>query len=128
MKKMYRSETDKVIAGVCGGLAEYFEVDPVLVRLLWIFFTLMGGSGVVVYFICWLVLPTQSSVSTTQTATFEQNAHEIADTSKKAAKAVETIVKKTLNKEETNQTATKTKKKSTTKTKTDKPKSKSTKS
>ncbi len=56
-KKLYRSKTDRKLAGVCGGIGEYFEVDPVLIRLLWIFFTLAGGGGLLAYIIAWLVVP-----------------------------------------------------------------------
>lgn len=56
-KKLYKSSTDKKIAGVCGGLAEYFNVDPTLVRLGWAVFCLLGGSGVLAYIIAALVMP-----------------------------------------------------------------------
>ncbi|MFH1450659.1 MAG: PspC domain-containing protein [archaeon] len=57
IKKLYRSKTDRKIAGVCGGLAEYFEVDPTLVRLLWVVFTLCGGAGLLAYIIAWIIIP-----------------------------------------------------------------------
>lgn len=56
MKKLYKSRTDKKIGGVCGGLAEYFEIDSSLVRLGWVVLTLAGGSGILLYFIAVLVL------------------------------------------------------------------------
>jgi phage shock protein C len=56
-KKLYRSRTERKLAGVCGGFGEYFGVDPVLIRLLWIFFTLAGGGGLLAYIIAWLVVP-----------------------------------------------------------------------
>ena len=56
-KKLYRSQVDKIIAGVAGGLAQYFEVDPMIVRLLFILITVIGGSGVLVYIILWMLLP-----------------------------------------------------------------------
>ncbi|HHV78839.1 MAG TPA: PspC domain-containing protein [Firmicutes bacterium] len=57
MKKLYRSRHNKVIAGVCGGLAEYFGVDVVVVRLIWVLLALMGGPGVLGYIIAWLIMP-----------------------------------------------------------------------
>lgn len=57
MKRVYRSRTDKKIAGVCGGLAKYFDVDPVIVRLLWIFLLFFGGAGIILYIIAWIVIP-----------------------------------------------------------------------
>jgi len=53
----YRSATNKVIAGVCGGLGMRFHIDPVLIRLLFVFMVLAGGSGVLVYIILWIVMP-----------------------------------------------------------------------
>lgn len=57
MKRLYRSRTNKVIAGVCGGIGEYFDVDPVLIRLIWIMFVFIGLSGVLAYIIAWIVIP-----------------------------------------------------------------------
>ncbi|MBP8717834.1 MAG: PspC domain-containing protein [Candidatus Atribacteria bacterium] len=56
-KKLYRSKKDCVIAGVCGGIAEYFEIDSTLVRLLFILIVFLGGAGVVAYIIAWIVIP-----------------------------------------------------------------------
>ena len=57
MKKLYKSSRDKKLCGVCGGIAEYFEFDPTIVRILWIIFTLCGGCGILAYLICALVMP-----------------------------------------------------------------------
>ncbi len=61
-KSLYRSESDKKILGVCGGLAQYFEVDPVLVRVLFAFLTIITGvfPGVLAYFIMAWIMPTKS--------------------------------------------------------------------
>lgn len=56
-KRLYRSTKDKMLGGVCGGIAEYFDVDPALVRLLWVLLTLAGGAGVLLYIIAWLIVP-----------------------------------------------------------------------
>ena len=56
-KKLYRSKKDKMIAGVCGGIAEYFDVDSTLIRLLTVIFVLFGGAGVVAYIIAWIIVP-----------------------------------------------------------------------
>ena len=50
-KKLYRSKKNKMIAGVCGGIAEYFDIDPTLVRLLGLVLVLSGGAGVIAYII-----------------------------------------------------------------------------
>lgn len=57
MKKLHKSATDRKLEGVCGGIAEYFNIDSSLVRLAWIIFTLAGGSGIIAYIIAALVLP-----------------------------------------------------------------------
>ncbi len=57
MKRLYRSKKYRVFAGVAGGLAEYFNVDPVLVRVLFVLITLMGGAGGLIYLILWMVTP-----------------------------------------------------------------------
>lgn len=56
-KKLYISDTDKKLCGVCGGIAEYFEIDSTLVRLAWVVFTLLGGSGIIGYIIAAIVMP-----------------------------------------------------------------------
>ncbi|MEK6916215.1 MAG: PspC domain-containing protein [Nanoarchaeota archaeon] len=56
-KKLFRSKKNKVIAGVCGGVGEYFEIDPVVIRLVWVLFSLAGGTGVLAYLIAWLIIP-----------------------------------------------------------------------
>lgn len=57
MKKLYLSDTDRKIGGVCGGLGEYFDKDPILFRILFIFVTLIFGSGILLYLIMWLIIP-----------------------------------------------------------------------
>ena len=56
-KKLHRSRKDKIIAGVCGGLGEYFHTDPVWIRLLFVLFTLFGGAAIVIYLIMWIIVP-----------------------------------------------------------------------
>jgi phage shock protein C len=55
--RLTRSTENRMIAGVCGGIAEYFRVDPTLVRLGLVAFTLLGGAGIFLYVILWLVMP-----------------------------------------------------------------------
>lgn len=57
MNRLTLSSTDIKIAGVCAGIAEYFKIDPSIVRVLWILFILLGGSGIVAYFLFWLIMP-----------------------------------------------------------------------
>ena len=62
MKKLYRSESNRMIAGVCGGIAEYFDIDPTLVRLGFVLFCLAGGSGVPAYLIAAIVIPKKTEL------------------------------------------------------------------
>lgn len=56
-KKLYRSSDDRWLAGVCGGLAEYFNIDATLVRVLFILFGFAVGGGLLIYIILWLIIP-----------------------------------------------------------------------
>lgn len=56
-KRLYRSRTDRKIAGICGGLAQYFDIDPVIVRLAWALLFFLAGTGFIVYLIAWIVIP-----------------------------------------------------------------------
>ena len=56
-RKLYRSQTDMKLSGVCGGLGEYLGLDPTVVRLMFILLTLLGGHGILIYLILWLVMP-----------------------------------------------------------------------
>ena len=62
MKKLYRSKNDFKIAGVCGGLAEYFNVDPVIVRILFILLIPFGFIGPLAYLVMWAMVPFESGV------------------------------------------------------------------
>ena len=63
-KKLYRSVTDKMLAGVCGGLAEYFAIDPVIVRLIFVLAVIFGGSGILAYIILWIIIPQKPFIIT----------------------------------------------------------------
>lgn len=56
-KKLYRSQSDKKLCGVCGGIAEYFAIDSTVIRLLWVLATLFFGSGILCYIVCALIMP-----------------------------------------------------------------------
>lgn len=61
-KRLYRIEEGKIISGVCGGIAEYFDLDSSLVRIGWVIFSCMAGTGVLAYIISAFILPTKSSI------------------------------------------------------------------
>ena len=56
-KRLYRNQKDKIFAGVCAGVADYFNIDPVLVRLLWVIITLIWGAGLLAYILAWIIVP-----------------------------------------------------------------------
>ncbi len=55
--KLYKSKTNRMISGVCGGIGEYFGVDPTWVRLAWVLFCILGGSGILAYIIALIIIP-----------------------------------------------------------------------
>jgi len=56
-KRLYKINRGKMVDGVCGGVAQYFGLDPTLVRLAWIIFSAMGGGGIVAYILCAAIMP-----------------------------------------------------------------------
>jgi len=87
--KLYRSKKDCVIGGVCGGIAEYFDVDPTLVRLLAVLVFFLGGSGIVAYIIGWIIIPRNPNGNT------EGNSENKEETKRKIKKRAEDTIKKT---------------------------------
>ena len=67
-RKLYRSRTQRMVAGVCGGLAEYFNVDTTVIRVLFLVLTLFGGSGLVIYLVMWILVPDASKAPPTTSA------------------------------------------------------------
>ena len=59
-KRLYESNENKMVDGICGGIAEYFGIDPTLVRLAWVLFCAMGGSGLIAYLIAAILMPCQA--------------------------------------------------------------------
>lgn len=67
--KLYRSKANRVIGGVCGGIAEYFNIDPILIRIAWVFVTLFAGAGIIAYIVALIIVPdnpVQESVSSSK--------------------------------------------------------------
>jgi phage shock protein C len=76
--KLYRSPTDKMFGGVCGGLGAYLAIDPVLIRLFFVLLTLGGGSGIVIYMIMWILIPYPDQNRAASAETIKACAEEIA--------------------------------------------------
>jgi phage shock protein C len=62
--RLYRSATEKVIGGVCGGLAAYFKIDPTIVRLAFVVFALAGGASILLYILLWIAVPLGDGTAT----------------------------------------------------------------
>jgi phage shock protein C len=62
-RKLYRSRSNRQVAGVCGGLAEYFNLDATLIRILFVVLAVLGGSGLVLYLAMWIIVPKEPSAA-----------------------------------------------------------------
>ena len=79
-KKLYRSRTDKMLGGVCGGLGQYLGIDSTLVRLFFVLLALANGVGVLIYFVMWLIVPREGQAEEATTEeTIRAGADEIAE-------------------------------------------------
>ena len=78
-KKLYRSKSDRMIAGVCGGLGEYLNVDPVWLRLFFVILLFATGFGFWAYLIMWIIIPEEGRATHTTGDTVQANVQEIAD-------------------------------------------------
>jgi len=63
-RKLYRSRTNRKLAGVCGGLAQYFNTDATPIRVLFVVLALLGGPGLVIYLLMWIIVPEEPSGAT----------------------------------------------------------------
>lgn len=79
-KRLYRSRSDRMIWGVCGGLAEYFDIDPTIVRLIAILLVFAGGLGILAYIILAIVVPLENSASKEPKDVIKENVEEIKQT------------------------------------------------
>jgi len=70
-KRLYKSSKNKKILGVCAGIAEYLSVDPVLIRLLWIIFAFVVGSGIIVYIIAAIIMPYDTEINDDDNEAYE---------------------------------------------------------
>lgn len=94
---IYRSKKNRVVAGVCGGLAEYLNIDAIIIRIIFFLIILYGGSGILLYLALWLLLPEENSTLTSSKEVIDSNKKEIEIEAKKFAKQAETAVNKKSN-------------------------------
>jgi phage shock protein PspC (stress-responsive transcriptional regulator) len=88
-KKLYRSKSDRMIAGVCGGLGEYLNVDPVWFRLFFVILLFATGFGFWAYLIMWIIMPEEGRVSGTTGDTVQANVQDIADRARDLGQGVQ---------------------------------------
>lgn len=77
MERIYRSESDRIIAGVCGGLAEYLRIDPLILRILFVILAMVNGIGLLVYLALWIIVPSAGARGATQEEIIRHNVDEI---------------------------------------------------
>jgi phage shock protein C len=87
-QKLQKSATDKILFGVCGGLAEYFDIDPVIIRALFAFVTVAGGSGLFIYIILAIIMPEKNSTAKTQKEVITENTKDLESKIEEAAENV----------------------------------------
>ncbi len=75
---LHRSTTNRVIAGVGGGLGEYLNLDPTIIRIIFIMLTIFGGSGILIYLVLWLIMPSDQSTELDSQGNIKINASEIS--------------------------------------------------
>ena len=88
VKKLYRSRTGSMIGGVCGGLAEYLEVDPTIVRLGFVLLGLFSGIGIAAYLILWIIMPYPDTGETSTAEVIREGAEEIRDRAQEVAESI----------------------------------------
>lgn len=75
---IYRSEDNKILGGVCGGLGEYFKIDPNIIRVIFVLLAVFGGSGFLIYIILWIMLPSKSQANIGKDH-LKENLHEMKE-------------------------------------------------
>lgn len=90
-KKLYRSKTDSVIAGVCGGLAEYFEIDSTIVRIIFVILAIWGGIGIILYIIGALIIPYRDGKSLASGEKSKETNEKIKEKAEEFSETVKTV-------------------------------------
>ena len=88
-RNLFRSRSDGMIAGVCGGLGEYLGLDPVWLRLLFILLLFASGIGLWAYLILWIIVPLEGSESTSPSDTVQANVQEMADRAREFGQGIQ---------------------------------------
>jgi phage shock protein C len=97
MKKLYRSRANSMIGGICGGLAEYLEVDPTIVRLGFVLLGLWSGTGIAAYLILWVIIPYPDTGKASTSEAIREGAEEIRDRAQEVAESISPAVRQSAN-------------------------------
>ena len=92
-KKLYRSDKDKIIGGVCGGIAKYLDIDPVIVRVLFVIGLITEGFGLMVYILLWIIMPEEQSTAKETEDIVKENIKDIEENVVKATKGIQKEIK-----------------------------------
>lgn len=93
-KRLYRSRDDRMIWGVCGGLAKYFDIDPTIIRLIAVLLIFAGGAGIVAYIILAIVVPLESSEARQPKDVIKENVEEMKQTATQLGEEIRTTLEK----------------------------------
>jgi phage shock protein C len=92
-KKLYRKDKEKMIGGVCAGIADYLNIDPVIIRIIFIIALLTEGFGLIIYIILWIILPSKDSKKGKSNEVVEENTEEIIGEIKEITKGLKKEIK-----------------------------------
>ncbi len=101
--RLTRSNTDRIVAGVCGGIANYLGVDPTLVRFAFVLLVWLGGVSPLIYLILWVVLPTETTANQAFSQQVRQNVSEIEQRATAVASKVSSQVNQLVGRDRTTQ-------------------------
>jgi len=101
-RKLYRSRSERMICGVCGGLANYFDMDPTIVRIIFVLLALANGAGILIYIIMAIVVPLKGSKVSTSKEVIKENVEEIKETASELGQEIRSTFEKTDDEETSN--------------------------
>ena len=100
--RITKSKTDRIVDGVCGGLAEYFGIDSLLVRLAFVALMFINGIGLILYIVLVIIMPNAEKLDQPQKETIQENVQEIGERIKEAGEELGTAVSKKIEEKHTN--------------------------
>lgn len=91
-RRLYRSDTDRMVAGVCGGIADYLDIDAAWVRLVFVLLVFFSGAGIVAYIVLWVILPRESRIKATGREVMEEGVAEMGQRARELGEEVKEAV------------------------------------